>query len=92
MFNRDNMRNEHQALLVDRDVLRGRREGLSRNGFHVHNRYAADAGNFAMDRAGMSNRGESNHCGKRYEQIVVSSFADSLAITGKLQGCYQQSL
>src|SRR5208282_4527891 len=55
-LHRYDMRLKHQALLVDHGLLRGSGEGLAGWRFHVNNRLAANARNFAADRASAGNQ------------------------------------
>ena len=62
---RDDVRYEHETLLVDRDGLGRRRKCLARDGFHVDNGFSLDAGNLAVNGASEGRRaacGEDGEC------------------------------
>src|SRR5579863_2446418 len=56
-----NMRNKHQPLLVDGDMLSWSWEGLAGDGLDVDNGLAADAGDLAMNGAGKGCGAECRH-------------------------------
>src|SRR5579859_104235 len=75
LLNDNQVRDKHQALLVDDDVLCGCWKGLACNGFDIDNGLAAYAGNLALNGAGKSCRAECGHGGQCCQSNALHMFS-----------------